>query len=70
MNYTGESDENAISTLQRHVNIGPRCCYSNINVILIYMVRCQELGLDITKIITPALIKDIKTTRNAFAKQP
>ncbi|CAH6419038.1 Hypothetical protein HVR_LOCUS227 [uncultured virus] len=68
MDYTRISKEkDPISSLEYQVSVGSQCAYSNINSILIYMVRCQELGYNISKIVTSEVIADIKATRNAFA---
>jgi len=58
---------NPISSLSYQVNLGPQCGYSNINVILIYSVKCRQLGYDINSILTSEIISDIRITLNVFA---
>lgn len=68
MKYTHiKHDENPISILKYQIYIGSRCCYSNINIILIYAVRCRQLGYDISNIITSEIIQNIKVIRATFA---
>lgn len=61
------SDNDPLLQLTRQLEAGSKCAYSNINIILIFMVRCQQLGHDVSQIITKDIILDIKNTINAFA---
>lgn len=68
INYTrNKNNSDPVNLLQQQINIGPQYYYSNIDIILIYMVRCQELGYDITNIITHEIIANIKYVLNAFS---
>jgi hypothetical protein len=68
LKYTETDEEvNNKAQLERSVCNSTRygCC--NINIILILMVRCQELGINIHGIITDKFIRDARLTRNTFA---
>ena len=65
--YTSKISKDPLTLLQSEVDLSRRCAFSNINCILIYMVRCQELGHNIDSLITPELIREMWITRNAFA---
>jgi hypothetical protein len=55
------------SELIYQLELGAKCAYSNINIILIYAVRCQQVGYNILDIITQDIISDIKNTINAMS---
>lgn len=68
LEYTKSHDNyDALQSLRRQLSICQRCAYSNINVIIILMVRCQQLDIDISDLITKEFIQDIKITGNVFA---
>ena len=69
MNLRQHSSErkDLISLLREQVNAGAFRGYSNLNIILIYMVACKQLGYDVTHIVTQDIINDMKMTRNIFA---
>jgi hypothetical protein len=72
-NYTGsyiQTDDwvsDPISNLKKRVDWGSNITYSNINIILIYAMRCRNLGYSIQDIITPELIQEMRLIRNTFA---
>ena len=62
-----ESDNLTIKQLQSYVNNAIRSGYCNINIIIILMMRCQQLGQNIDHIITNDFIVTAKIIRNVFA---
>lgn len=66
LKYTNiKIDQSPVELLKEQIEIGVRCNYANINVILIYMVRCLQSGYE--NIITKEIINDIKLTSKALS---
>ncbi len=60
-------DNNPIKNLQSSVDRAMLCGYSNINIVLIQMMKCQQLGQKIDSIVTDEFINTAKCVRNALS---
>lgn len=62
-----EDQTDSFTAFEHQVKIATTCGFSNINVLLIFMMRCQQEGIDIKEHITDNFINQAKMTCNAFA---
>lgn len=56
-----------INDLKHQLSFARKYGYSNINVIIIFAARCQQLGHDISHLITPELVTDIKKVWSVYS---
>ena len=64
---TNKNHKDYLEDLKHQIDIAIKCGYSNINVIIIYMLRCRQLGHDIKSIVTDDFIMKSWSIYNTYA---